>query len=64
MKYQLFNLIQSKMYNNQIKKTKFLYKFDLKNPTSFHTYIDSVNNFLIIVKTPKNIFGAFSTSKI
>jgi len=56
-------LIQSKI-NKKVQKTRLLYKYDLKNSNNFHNYTDGYDNFLLIVKTTKNIFGVFSTSRI
>ncbi len=62
-KYLLYDLIQEKT-KRILKKTNLTYRYDSKNQTNFHNYIDGKHNFLIIVRTMKDhIFGAFSTSK-
>ena len=65
-KFELANAIQSKTskINKRILKTKLLYRYDIKNPTNFNNYINGIHNLLLTIKTKKNIFGSFSTSKI
>ena len=65
-KFELANAIQSKTSKiyKRLLKTKLLYRYDIKNPTNFNNYINGINNLLLIIKTKKNVFGSFSTSKI
>ena len=46
-------------FGKKVKNTQLLYRFDSKNPTNFHKYIDGHANILLIYKTkgPNNIFA-------
>ena len=42
-----------------IKRSPLVYKYDPKNKTNFHQYIDNVKNLCLVVKTPFAIIAGF-----
>lgn len=48
-------------FGKRIKNTHILYRFDAKNPTNFHKYIDGHKNILLIYKT-KGLNSIFAGS--
>ena len=40
-------------------RTSLVYKYDPKNKTNFHQYIDEVKNLCLVVKTPLTIIAGF-----
>lgn len=43
---------------SKIKKTKLIYKFDPRNRTNFHQYIDNLNHLVLIIKTKNGVLLA------
>lgn len=45
--------------STRIKATNLVYKFDPRNKSNFHLYLDEVKNLILVIKTDSAIIAGF-----